>query len=60
MVAKIVLGLVLWIVTLRLRIQWARILVSGRRVRLRGPLAVCGGQGALLQVLQIHTAPQPE
>ena len=55
--SKVALGLALWIVTLGLHAQWAGILVSGRRVRLRGLLEACGGGGSLSRVRYIHTAP---
>ncbi|KIK04867.1 hypothetical protein K443DRAFT_92165 [Laccaria amethystina LaAM-08-1] len=55
--SKGALGLALWIVTLRLRVQWTYILVSRKRVRLRSLLAACSKEGSLSRVCHIHTSP---
>ena len=58
--SKGALGLALWIVTLRLRVQWTHILVSRERVQLRSLLAACGKEGSLSRIRHIHTSPTRE
>jgi hypothetical protein len=55
--SKGALGLALWIVTLRLRVQWTNILVSGQHVQLRSLLAACSKGGGLSRVRHIRTSP---
>ena len=55
--SKIALALALWIVKIRLRTQWVRILVSGQHVRLRGLLAACGAGGSLSRLQHIRFVP---
>lgn len=55
--SKGALGLALWIVTLRLRVQWTYILISRKRVQLRSLLAACSTEGSLSRVRHIHTSP---
>ncbi|TDL16444.1 hypothetical protein BD410DRAFT_795379 [Rickenella mellea] len=55
--AKIALGLALWIVGIRLRTQWVSILVSRQHVKLRGLLAACGAGGSLSRLRHIQFAP---
>jgi len=55
--SKIALGVALWIVALRLHIQWVCILVSQQHVQLKGLLAACGGEGSLSRVRHIRTVP---
>ncbi|EDR01077.1 uncharacterized protein LACBIDRAFT_333588 [Laccaria bicolor S238N-H82] len=55
--SKGALGLGLWIVTLRLRVQWTHILVSEERVQLRSLLAACGKEGSFSRIRHIHTSP---
>lgn len=55
--SKGALGLGLWIVTLRLRVQWTYILVSGQHVQLRSLLAACSTEGSLSRVRHIRTSP---
>jgi len=57
-VSKGALALALWIVTLRLRVQWTYILlVSGQHVQLRSLLAACSNEGSLSRVRHIRTSP---
>ena len=55
--SKGALALALWIVTLRLRVQWTSILVSGQPVRLRSLLAACSREGSIWRVRHICTSP---
>ena len=55
--SKGALTLALWIVTLRLRVQWTYILVSRQHVQLRSLLAACSKEGSLSRVRHIHTSP---
>jgi hypothetical protein len=55
--SKISLTLALWIVTVWLHAQWARVLTSGRRVKLQGLLVACGEAGSLTRVRYLHVMP---
>lgn len=55
--SRFALGLALWIVALRLRVQWADVLVLERPVQLRGLLAACRTEGSLSRVRHIFTVP---
>jgi len=55
--SRIALVIAVWILTHLLRIQWTRVLISGRSVKLRALLMVCGNMGTLDRIRYLHLMP---
>jgi len=55
--SKIALTIAIWILAMLLRIQWTRVLISGRPVKLRGLLVACGANDTLDRLRYLRLMP---